>query len=325
MTELPERPWTEVSIDFSGPFPSGEYLLVAIDSYSRYPEVEILKSISADSVIPKLDAIFARHGIPDIVKSDNGPPFNGRDFNNFADSLGFRHRKVTPLWPQANGGVERVIPMLTKTMQAAKIEKKPWKQELSKFLRNYRATPHSMTGVSPAEALFGRKIKVKLPEIYLSKPNNTHLDNKIRTNDSLNKKKIKAYADKKRRATMPDIRVGDTVLCRQRRQNKMMTFYSPRKLKVKDCKGSMITASDGGQHITRNSSFFKKIPSSRFSDDDIEDLHDETYSHPTPAPEENDMAIPPMSPRQPEVEEVINPRRSTRPRKRPGYLDDYVV
>ena len=50
-----------------------------------------------------------------------------------------------------------------KVIKAAQIDKN-WKQELYKFLRNYRATPHSTTGVPPAQALFGKNIRTKLPE-----------------------------------------------------------------------------------------------------------------------------------------------------------------
>ena len=74
MTPLPSGPWNMLAMDFLGPFPSGDYLLVVTDGYSRFPEVEIVKSTSAKSVIPKLDAIFARQGIPDELKTDNGPP-----------------------------------------------------------------------------------------------------------------------------------------------------------------------------------------------------------------------------------------------------------
>ena len=89
-------------MDFCGPFPSGDYLMVIIDEYSRYPEVEILKSTSSKTVIPKIDKILASFGIPKVLKSDNEPPFNGSGFRNFAEYLGFRHRKITPLWPKAN-------------------------------------------------------------------------------------------------------------------------------------------------------------------------------------------------------------------------------
>lgn len=53
--------------------------MVVIDEYFHFPEVEINASLSAKTVIPKLDSIFARQGIPDVVKSDNGPPFNSSE------------------------------------------------------------------------------------------------------------------------------------------------------------------------------------------------------------------------------------------------------
>ncbi|XP_028416022.1 uncharacterized protein K02A2.6-like [Dendronephthya gigantea] len=107
MTTLPTAPWSQVSTDFCGPFPSGDYLLVVIDDYSRYPEVEVLRSTSAEATIPKLDRIFATHGIPDVMKSDNGPPFSGHEFAKYAKEKGFQHRRITPLWPAANGEAER--------------------------------------------------------------------------------------------------------------------------------------------------------------------------------------------------------------------------
>ena len=70
--------------------------MVVTDEFSRFPEVEMLASVSARAVIPTLDAIFARQGIPDVLKRDNGPPFNGSEFKNFADFLGFKHRRITP-------------------------------------------------------------------------------------------------------------------------------------------------------------------------------------------------------------------------------------
>ena len=75
MSELPPEPWHTVHVDFCGPFPIGEYLLVAIDVYSRFPVVEIVQTTSAKSTIVKLENIFCTHGIPRILKSDNGPSF----------------------------------------------------------------------------------------------------------------------------------------------------------------------------------------------------------------------------------------------------------
>ena len=104
MTPLPDGPWQQVSIDFCEV--AGHYVLVVIDDYSRLPEVEIVHLTSAKVVFPELDRVFAAYGVPQVVKSDNGPPFNGHEFAQFADYLGFKHRRVTPLWPEANGEVE---------------------------------------------------------------------------------------------------------------------------------------------------------------------------------------------------------------------------
>ncbi|CAB4019573.1 Retrovirus-related Pol poly from transposon [Paramuricea clavata] len=60
MTPLPKAPCCEIAIDFVGPFPSGEVLLVVIDEFSRFPQVKILHSTTANAVIPKLDCIFSR-------------------------------------------------------------------------------------------------------------------------------------------------------------------------------------------------------------------------------------------------------------------------
>ena len=52
-----------------------------------------------------------------------------------------------------------------KSIHAAHVQQRNWKQEHYKFLRLYRATPHITTGVSPADALFGIKMKTTLPEM----------------------------------------------------------------------------------------------------------------------------------------------------------------
>ena len=58
MSVLPPEPWHTLNIDFCAPFPTGEYLLVVIDAYSRFPEVEIVTSTSARATIPKLGTHF---------------------------------------------------------------------------------------------------------------------------------------------------------------------------------------------------------------------------------------------------------------------------
>jgi hypothetical protein len=189
-----------------------------VDDYSRYPVVEILSKLTAKAVIPKLDNVFALFGIPDVVKSDNGPPFNGLHFKDFAKHLGFLHRKITPLWPQANGEAERFMKTIGKAIRAAHTEHRSWKQELYCFLRNYRATPHATTDATPAELLLGRKMKTRIPEIIPSCVNK-----KISNKDRKEKEKMKHYADKRRRAQDHKFQPGDKVLVKQPKQDKLST------------------------------------------------------------------------------------------------------
>ena len=146
MSLLPKASRSDASMDFAE-FPNSEYLLIITDDYSRYPVVETVKSTSANTVIPIVDKVFSEFGIPDVVKTDNGPPFNSSAFQSFAQILGFQHRKVTPRWPRANGEVERFVRTVKKVIKTANVERKSWKQEMYRFLRNFRATPHATTKV----------------------------------------------------------------------------------------------------------------------------------------------------------------------------------
>ncbi|XP_033731261.1 uncharacterized protein K02A2.6-like [Pecten maximus] len=273
-TELPEVPWTRVSMDFCGPFPSGSYLMVLVDDYSRYPVVEILSNESARTVIPVLDKIFAMFGIPQKLKTDNGPPFNGNEFQKFEEDLGFKHQKVTPLWPQANGEVERFIRTLGKSIRAAHAENRVLKQELFRFLRNYRATPHTTTGVSPSELLFGRNIRVKILSIEVK----TSDDSIVRETDNKRKQKMKEKLDSTRHATESKLKVGDTVLVKQNKHDKLTIPFDPKPYRINSKKGSMVKAERNNHQITRNSSFFKRVitpPSEQCPEEEEErNMHD---------------------------------------------------
>ena len=325
MTNLPKSPWQNVSVDFCGPFPSGDYLLVVIDDHSRYPEVEILKTTSSKSTIPRLDKIFSSFGVPQEVKTDNGPPFNSTDFRTFAQYLGFSHRKITPYWPQANGEVERFMRTLEKAIRTAQIEGKPWKQELYTFLRNYRATPHSTTDVPPYDAMFQRPMKTKLPEA--PKERETTAERKqdsprtarMRIKDEKTKEEMKLYADQQRHSKTSKIEEGNVVLVRNQRQGKLQAPFQSTPYRVIRKKGSMITAQRGDRQVTRNSSHFKKInsktrPESDHGESDESLFKEISGQHLTT---QLDDETPVISNEQPL-------RRSSRNKGPPRYLSDYV-
>ena len=163
MKQMTKSQWEGLNIDFYGPLPTGEYLLVVIDRYLHFPEVEIVSSTKASVVIPKLNRIFAVHGTPAIVRSDNGPPFNREDYSRNLQPLGVKVEWSTPKWHPRKRTCRTFLQPLGKALKTAKLDGRPLRQELQRLLLYYRTKPHSTTGVSPAELLFNRTIRGKLP------------------------------------------------------------------------------------------------------------------------------------------------------------------
>ena len=120
MTTLGLHPWHTVNVDFAGPFPTSEYLLVVIDAYSHFLEFEIVPAhAAARGKIGKLDRIFSTHGIPKAHKKNDGPPFSSTEFKVYIQERGICNQKSTPLWPQANAEAENFMKPLTKTIRSA--------------------------------------------------------------------------------------------------------------------------------------------------------------------------------------------------------------
>lgn len=120
-------------------------------------------------------------------QNQNGPLFNGNNFSRFAENLGFRQQKITPLWLRGNALAENFMEPLGKAIKAATVEGHPWKPDIYKFLRNYRATPHCTTNIPPAKLLIGAS--TKFPKL-MGKSANIE-DSTLRERDLQQKDKIK--------------------------------------------------------------------------------------------------------------------------------------
>ena len=155
----PNRPWSRLHIDYAGPF-MGKMFLIVVDAHSKWLEVIPVSAATSTITIEKLRQIFATHGLPDKVISDNGTCFTSSEFANFMKKNGIRHSTTAPYHPSSNGLAERAVRTFKEAMKKAAsgtIETK-----ISRFLFRYRNTPHSTTGISPAELLLGRKMKTHL-------------------------------------------------------------------------------------------------------------------------------------------------------------------
>ena len=124
-----------------------------MDYYSRYPEVVSLTNTSSKKEIYKMKAIFARHGIPDEVRSDNGPQYASEIFAKFA-RVRLCAPTSSPRYPQSNGEAERMVQTMKKLLTKS--------DDPYQGLLSYRSAPLS-NGYSPAELLMGRQLRGFVP------------------------------------------------------------------------------------------------------------------------------------------------------------------
>ena len=121
--------------------------------------MDILKKTTSESVISALKYQFARHGIPDVLITDNGPQFTSEKFRNFVEEWQFQHTTSSPGYPQSNGKAENAV----KTVRS--LMRKSLRAGTDPFLAllAFGNTPTEGVGTSPAHRRFSRRTKTLLP------------------------------------------------------------------------------------------------------------------------------------------------------------------
>ena len=164
----PLHPWTwptrvfqGVHVDFLGPF-QGTMFLVAIDAFSKWPEVFVMKSTTVSKTIKCLRSMFCRFGYPEQLVSDNGPQFTAEEFATFMQSCGIKHTRSAPYHPATNGLAERFVQSLKQALKASQNSGRPLSERLCDFLLMYRNADHSTTGVSPNSLFLKREVRTRL-------------------------------------------------------------------------------------------------------------------------------------------------------------------
>ena len=109
--------------------------------------------------------------------------------------------------------------------------------------------------MSPAELLFGRKIRTKLPEL-----SDVHVEQGVRDRDSEQKSKSKSYADSRRGARPSEVLSGDQVFVQQEKRDKFSTRFNPTPYTVVSKHGnSLIVQSHEGAQYSSNTAHVKKL------------------------------------------------------------------
>lgn len=161
--ECSSRPWSRLHVDFAGPFQGKTFFLV-VDSYSKWLEVRITKSTSATTVVRELRRMFATHGLPDVVVSDNGPAFASEEFRTFLARNNIRQALVSPYHPSSNGQAERFVQDTKKALR--RLRGADIDVCLTRFLFEQHILPSTSTGRSPAELMMSRQLRSALDSVH---------------------------------------------------------------------------------------------------------------------------------------------------------------
>ena len=160
--KVPDKCWDTVAVDLFGPMPNKNHVVVVQDLASRFPVAKLVSSANAKQVLPALGDIYDNYGNPNTQLSDNGPPFNSKEMELFAQKRNIELKKTPPLHPQANPA-ETFMKPLGKTMKIAHQNKTSKKEAFTSLLQNVRDTPQQATSLAPGAMMFRDGYRTIIP------------------------------------------------------------------------------------------------------------------------------------------------------------------
>ena len=155
--DVPDRPWQKVGTDIFT-IKSRNYL-VTTDYFSQYCEIDFLPDTLSQTVIHKLKSNFARHGVPDVMISDNGPQFSSAEFQKFVKNWNLKHKTISPGNSQANGAAEAAVKVAKNLLKKCHLNN----EDPYIGLLNLRNTPQEDSPYTPVQRLMGRHTKTLIP------------------------------------------------------------------------------------------------------------------------------------------------------------------
>ena len=135
--ELPPFPWHTLATDIFY-WKRMDFLIVA-DVFSKYFLVRKLANSTSAAVCAEIATIVTELGLPHVIRSDNGPCYNSKEFQQMLQRYNITHQTSSPHHPRSNGFVERMVGVAKKLMDKAGSEGKPW----ISGLYEYRVTPQT--------------------------------------------------------------------------------------------------------------------------------------------------------------------------------------
>ncbi|BHF66873.1 hypothetical protein SprV_0200989600 [Sparganum proliferum] len=159
----PDARFAHVHIDLVGPFPTSRgcnYLLTAIDRFTRWPIATPIPNITADSVAHAfLEHWISHYVIPSTITTDRGQQFESKLFNNLTDLLGCSRKRTTAYHPSSNGLVERFHRQLKASLRAHD-NPSHWSEHLPLVMLGIRTALKPDLECSAAELVYGITLRI---------------------------------------------------------------------------------------------------------------------------------------------------------------------
>ncbi|XP_011674436.2 uncharacterized protein K02A2.6-like [Strongylocentrotus purpuratus] len=321
--EIPDRPWEKIGMDLF--HYDGDTYLITVCYHSNFWEIDKLYKSTATSVINKLKVHFGRYGIPDIIISDNGPPFSSREFGTFIKEWGITYNPISPYNSKSNGKVESAVKSAKKMMKKCK----QTGDSRNLALLNIRNTPTQGMDSSPAQRFLGRRTKTLTPTMRpLLQPRGSS-KNEMKQMKLIQAKQAKYY--NRRTKELPVLEDGDTVRMKPFQPGRDIWQKAKVLQKLDERSYEVIS---GGHTYRRNREHLRATRESPDSEISIPTLPDiETDVNDDAArsrPDDTKDLQPAALPDQPQTssrlhdQEPTELRRSSRRRHEPSSMKDFV-
>src|SRR3954465_11029854 len=157
-------PFSVWGLDILGPFPRAvggfEYLYVAIDKFTKWPEVEAVRKVTAQSAVKFFMSIVCCFEIPNRIITDNGTQFMSRTFMQYVQDLGAKVCFASVAHPRSNGQAERANAEVLRGLKSRTFDRlhrcgRNWIEELPVVLWSIRTAPNRATGQTPFALVYG--------------------------------------------------------------------------------------------------------------------------------------------------------------------------
>lgn len=180
--ELPGRPFEKLAADIFQL--DGQNFLLLADYFSKMPFVKSLKNMTSQEVINYMQSVFAIHGIPKTLITDNAMQFTSSEFQQFTKDWEFKHTTSSSYYPRSNGLIERTVQTVKSYLKKAK----ETKQNPQLALLCMRTTPIDHTLPSLAEILFNRQVQTIIPKAIKYDPKSQQIRQRLNERQAQQKK-----------------------------------------------------------------------------------------------------------------------------------------